>query len=66
MEKAELVRRIIAKADAFAVAVGYLTGQRQRYEDQLAGAVTMDDIAAIVPVYTLPDTDHSADTEASA
>lgn len=62
MDKDELVRRIIAKADAFAVAVGYYTGQRQHYEDQLSEAVTAADIAAIVPVYALPDTSQSEDT----
>lgn len=54
MEKAELVSRIIAKADAFALASGSLTGQRQRYEDLLDAAETADDVAAIVPKYSLP------------
>ena len=55
MDKAELVARIIAKADAFALASGSLTGQRQRYEDMLDAASTLADVAAIVPVYALPD-----------
>lgn len=55
MGKAELVSRIIAKADAFALASGSLTGQRQRYEDTLDAATTLADVAAIVPVYALPD-----------
>ena len=55
MDKAELVRRIIAKADAFALATGYLTGQRQRYEDLLTAARTAEDIEAIVPEYKLPE-----------
>ena len=54
MDKAELVSRIIAKADAFAIASGLLTGQRQRYEDLLDAAKTADDVAAIVPQYSLP------------
>lgn len=54
MEKAELVSRIIAKADAFALASGSLTGQRQRYEDMLDVAETAEAVAAIVPVYSLP------------
>ena len=54
MDKAELVRRIIAKADAFALAAGYLTGQRQHYEDLLAAAQTAEEVAAIVPEYILP------------
>lgn len=53
MEKAELVSRIIAKADAFALASGSLTGQRQRYEDMLDVAETADAVAAIVPQYSL-------------
>lgn len=56
IDKAELVRRIIAKADAFAVATGYLTGQRQRYEDQLEDATTAEEVEAIVPEYTMPET----------
>lgn len=54
MNKAELVNRIITKADAFAIASGLLTGQRQRYEDLLDAAETADDVAAIVPQYSLP------------
>ena len=54
MNKAELVNRIIAKADAFALASGSLTGQRQRYEDLLDAAETAEDVAAIVPEYSLP------------
>lgn len=57
MDKAELVKRIIAKADAFALASGSLTGQRQRYEDLLDVAETPEAVAAIVPVYSLPDTE---------
>lgn len=55
MDKAELVRRIIAKADAFALASGSLTGQRQRYEDMLDVAETAEDVNAIVPVYSVPE-----------
>lgn len=54
MNKAELVSRIISKADAFAIASGLLTGQRQRYEDMLDVADTADAVAAIVPQYSLP------------
>lgn len=57
MNKAELVNRIIAKADAFAIASGLLTGQRQRYEDLLDAAETADDVAAIVPEYSLTGTE---------
>ena len=54
IDKAELIRRIIDKADAFALATGYLTGQRQRYEDLLGEAKTAEEIEAIVPEYHLP------------
>lgn len=54
MDKAELVNRIIAKADAFAIASGLITGQRQRYEDLLDVAETAEEVAAIVPEYSLP------------
>lgn len=60
MEKAELVSRIIAKADAFALASGSLTGQRQRYEDMLDVAKTADAVVAIVPQYSLPGAEAQA------
>lgn len=56
MDKAELVNRIIAKADAFAIASGHLTGQRQRYEDMLDAAQDAEAVALIVPEYNLPGT----------
>ena len=55
IDKAELIRRIIAKSDAFALATGYLTGQRQRYEDLLGEAQTVEEVEAIVPEYKLPE-----------
>ncbi len=61
MDKSELIRRILAKADAFALATGYLTGQRQRYEDMVNAAVTAEAVAAIVPVYALPDTEDTTE-----
>lgn len=60
MEKAELVSRIIAKADAFAIASGSLTGQRQRYEDLLKDAQDAEAVAAIVPQYSLPGMEAQA------
>lgn len=54
MNKAELVGRIIAKADAFTLASGSLTGQRQRYEDLLKNAQDAEAVKAIVPEYSLP------------
>ena len=61
IDKAELVRRIIAKADAFTVATGYLTGQRQKYEDKLEAATTAEEIEAIVPEYELPKSETPAE-----
>ena len=60
MEKAELVSRIIAKADAFALASGSLTGQRQRYEDLLDAASTAEAVEAIVPQYSLATAEAQA------
>lgn len=60
MDKAELVSRIISKANAFAVASGLLTGQRQRYEDMLDVASTVEDVAAVVPEYSLPGMETQA------
>lgn len=57
MDKAELVSRIIAKADAFAIASGSLTGQRQRYEDLLDAAETAEEVEAIAPEYSLTGTE---------
>lgn len=51
----ELARKIVAKADAFSLASGLLIGRRQRYEDLLEGAQTKEAVAAIQPVYTLPE-----------
>lgn len=51
----ELARKIVAKADAFSLASGLLIGQRQRYEDLLEEAQTKEAVAAIQPVYTLPE-----------
>lgn len=54
MDKAELVRRIIAKAEAFATTTGYLTGQRQRFEDLIDAATTAEEVESIVPEYIMP------------
>lgn len=54
IDKAELVRRIILKSDAFKLAAGYLTGQRQRYEDLIDSATTAEEVEAIVPKYVMP------------
>ena len=51
----DLVGRVIVKSEAFAKAVASLTGQRQRYEDLLEAATTVDEIEAVVPEYSIPE-----------
>ncbi|MBY5940393.1 hypothetical protein KUW00_05765 [Halomonas sp. DP5N14-9] len=43
MDKAELVGRILAKADAFTMASGKATGKRQRLEDEVKAALEAQD-----------------------
>lgn len=43
----ELVLRVIAKANAFAVTSGQIIGQRQALEDRLDAAETIEDVQAI-------------------
>lgn len=45
---ADLADRVIAKADAFAVACGVLIGKRQRYEDEVSAASDAASVAAVV------------------
>lgn len=51
----DLAHKVIVKADLFSAASAFAIGQRQRYEDILEGAQTKDAVAAIQPVYTLPE-----------
>ena len=51
----ELVRRVIAKADAFAAVSGAIVGQRQAFEDRLTLAATVADVEAIAVSYSLPE-----------
>lgn len=51
----ELVKRVIAKADAFAVASGYIIGQRQALEDQLDTCKTLEEVQSIVVIIYPPD-----------
>lgn len=43
LDKAELVGRILAKADAFTQASGMATGKRQRLEDEVKAALEAED-----------------------
>ena len=54
IELPELARRVIAKADAFAVASGSIIGQRQALEDRLDTCTTVEEVQAIVVDITMP------------
>lgn len=54
IELADLVQRVIAKADAFTVASGYIIGQRQALEDRLDAAQTVEDVQAVVVSIIMP------------
>lgn len=47
MDKAELVSRIIAKADAWIALSGAATGKRQALEDAISAAETLEEVEAI-------------------
>lgn len=51
----ELVKRVIAKADTFAAASGYIIGQRQALEDQLDTCKTLEEVQSIVVIIYPPD-----------
>lgn len=51
----ELVKRVIAKADAFTAASGYIIGQRQALEDQLDTCKTLEEVQSIVVIIYPPD-----------
>ena len=50
----ELVRRVLAKADAFAVASGSIIGQRQALEDRLDACTTLKEVQALAVSITMP------------
>ena len=50
----ELATRIQANRAQWVVLSGHIVGQRLGYQDQLDAATTTEQVAAIVPVYTLP------------
>ena len=51
----DLVRRVIAKADAFAVASGSIIGQRQALEDRLDACATVEEIRALPASFAVLD-----------
>lgn len=52
---AELASKVLAKADAFAAASGYVIGQRQGLEDLLDAAESIEDVQGIEVRLSLPD-----------
>lgn len=50
----ELVRRVLAKADAFAVASGSIIGQRQALEDWLDACTTLEEVQGITVNISMP------------
>lgn len=50
----DLVGRVLAKADAFAVASGSIIGQRQALEDRLDACTTLEEVQGITVSITMP------------
>ena len=50
----DLVERVLAKADAFAVASGSIIGQRQALEDRLDACTTLEEVQGIVVDIVMP------------
>ena len=60
VELPELVRRVIAKADAFAVASGSIIGQRQALEDRLDACETLEEIEDLAVAIVMPGEEAEA------
>lgn len=56
----ELVHRVLAKADAFAVASGSIIGQRQALEDRLDVCTTVEEVQSIAVNIVMPGEEVSA------
>ena len=50
----DLAERVIAKADAFAVASGFIIGQRQALEDRLDACTTVKEVQGITVDISMP------------
>lgn len=50
----DLVKRVLVKADAFAVASGHIIGTRQALEDHLDACTTIEEVKAITVTVDLP------------
>ena len=51
----DLVERVLAKADAFAVASGSIIGQRQALEDRLDACTTLEEVQGITVDISTPE-----------
>lgn len=54
IELSVLVDKVIAKADAFAVASGFIIGQRQALEDRLDACETAEEVEAVAVTFAMP------------
>lgn len=48
-----LAMKVVAKADAFAATCGRVVGQRQKFEDQIMAAGTLEAVAAVAAEYSM-------------
>ena len=56
----ELARRVLVKADAFAVASGSIIGQRQALEDRLDACTTVEEVEALAVTIVMPGAEAGA------
>lgn len=56
----ELARRVLVKADAFAVASGCIIGQRQALEDRLDACATVEEVEALIVTIAMPGAEADA------
>ena len=56
----ELARRVLVKADAFAVASGSIIGQRQALEDRLDACTTVEEVEALAVTIAMPGEEAGA------
>lgn len=60
LELPELVRRVLIKADAFAVVSGCIIGQRQALEDRLDACTTVEEVEALAVTIAMPGAEAGA------
>ncbi|TLX54854.1 hypothetical protein DN824_20440 [Stutzerimonas nosocomialis] len=54
LHREEYLRRTLVKARQFEILSAFLTGRRQRYEDQVKAASSQSELDAIIVDYTVP------------